>query len=155
MRSDFALAAICVLAMLIATPAVHAQAPASPKETRLYLGMWTTHLNANKPAIDPNWLVAVSNGHVFGGTFTNSFGRRAFTAGFQQQVARIGRGPLRDSVGFRIGAVSGYDERFMKLAKNAPVLPMLQVYNLFEVGRLGTELTVTWVVASVAFAIRF
>lgn len=75
----------------------HAQTPPPkpPPETHLYLGMWTTHLNADKPAIDPNWLVAVSHGHVFGGTFTNSFGKRGYTAGFQQRLVQAGSGVVR------------------------------------------------------------
>ena len=69
---------------------VHAQsesgqeAPRHREPTRLYFGMWTTHLKHDVIALDNNWVVGGTYRGVFGGTFLNSFGRRAFTAGIQR-----------------------------------------------------------------------
>jgi hypothetical protein len=123
--------------------------------TRLYFGMWTTHLREEVVTIDTNWLVGVSHGSFYAGTFVNSFGRRAYTAGYQRLLARAGDGPVSLSLGFRAGAISGYDGRFMRIARQTPVLPMVQAFGLLDVGRTGVELSYTLVVVSVAMSYRF
>lgn len=148
----------CAAALLLGAlwwPATAAAQARRPPVTRLYLGMWSTHLNAKKPAIDPNWLVGVSRGRAFGATFINSFGRRAFAAGLQLPVASGQAGWLGGTLGVRLGALTGYDERFWKIAKDTPVLPLIQAFGQVEVGRLGIEADWTWVVASVTFSVRF
>lgn len=148
-----------VAAMALAALWWHAPAMAQTlrraPETRVYLGMWSTHLNAKKPAIDPNWLVGVSHGKVFGATFINSFGRRAFAAGLQLPVVAGRAGWLGGALGARLGALTGYDERFWKIARDTPVLPLVQAFGQVDVGRLGIEADWTWVVASVTFSVRF
>jgi hypothetical protein len=135
--------------------AVRAQARARAPETRVYFGMWSTHLNAKKPAIDPNWLVGVSRGKLFGATFINSFGRRAFAAGLELPIVGGRAGWLGGALGTRLGALTGYDERFWKIAKDTPVLPLIQAYGRVDIGRLGIEADWTWVVASVTFSVRY
>jgi hypothetical protein len=140
------------LAAAVSSPQA-ASAPHRP--TRVHLGMWSTHLNAKKPALDNNWLVAVTHRGFFAGTFVNSFNKRAFTAGIERPLARGVKGPLEAELGFRLGAISGYDERFLKIAKHTPVLPIVQVFSLFSYNGAGVEITYTMVVASVSFAFRF
>jgi hypothetical protein len=94
--------------------------PRRPHETRLYFAMWTTHLKHRVITLDNNWLVGFTHRGFFGGTFTNSFGRRAFTGGLQRTLLARARGPLAISLGYRLGAITGYDGRFMRFARDTP-----------------------------------
>jgi hypothetical protein len=156
---------ICLLSALLlgapqsAPPALPA-APATPapsaRQTHIYFGLWSTHLNADHLHIDSNNIMAgVTHGPVFATTFVNSFGKRAYAAGFQRAVVSGTRGSYAASLGFRLGAISGYDERFWKFAKVTPVLPMFSVYSLFEERHLGVEVSWTMVVASAALCFKF
>jgi hypothetical protein len=129
--------------------------PRPRHETRLYFGMFTTHLKERTTSLHNNWLVAVSYRGFFGGTFRNTFGRRAFTAGLQRTLASHVREPLAASVGVRLGVVTGYDGRFMEIARNMPVLPLISAYGNVDVQRIGIEVSYTFVVVSVATSYRF
>jgi hypothetical protein len=125
-------------------------------QTHIYVGLWTTHLNADRRHIDSNNpMVAITHGPVFATTFVNSFGKRAYAAGFQHDVLSANRGSAAASLGFRLGAISGYDERFLSFAKDTPVLPMFSVYTRVEERHLGVELSWTMVVLSAALCVRF
>jgi hypothetical protein len=130
--------------------------PHRPRATRIYFGLWSTHLNADRLHIDTNNpMLGVTHGPIFATTFVNSFGRRAYAAGFQRDLwSRTGR-VASASLGLRLGAISGYDERFLNFAKDTPVLPMLSVYSLLELKRVGVEVSWTMVVASAALSVRF
>jgi hypothetical protein len=145
--------AACVLSALMAG----SPPPEKPRsQTHIYFGLWTTHLNAKRPQIDSNnVMVGVTRGPVFATTFVNSFGKRAYAAGFQHAIVSRTRGPYSASIGIRLGAISGYDERFLTFAKDTPVLPMFSVYSLFEERHLGVEISWTMVVASAAVSLRF
>jgi hypothetical protein len=156
------LATYLVSAILLGVPsAVGAQTTADepaprPRQTHLYFGLWSTHLNADRLHIDSNnVMVGITHGPVFATTFVNSFGKRAYAAGFQHAVLSGTRGNASASLGFRLGAISGYDERFLSFAKDTPVLPMFSVYSLFEEKHLGVEVSWTMVVASAAVCFKF
>jgi hypothetical protein len=122
--------------------------------TRLYVGMWTLHLKNDVVALNNNWLIGFAHRGFFGATFMNTFGRRGYAAGVQRTMASSVRGPVTSSLGIRLGAVSGYDGRFMRLARHTPVLPLMSVYGNVDVGRLGVEVAYTIVVVSVAVSYR-
>jgi hypothetical protein len=126
-----------------------------PQPTRLYLGMWTKHLKDRDRPIDSNWLVGVSFHGIYGGTFRNSFGRRAYAAGLQRTFAPASKGPFGGALGFRVGLVSGYDGRFMRIARDVPVLPMAQVFVNLDYHRVGVEVSYTILVTSLAMSYRF
>ena len=84
----------------------------------------------------------------------NSFGRRAWAAGYQRTAVSATRGPLAASLGFRLGAISGYDGRFMRIARHTPVLPLISAFGNVDVGRVGLEVSYTMVVVSVAVSYR-
>ena len=146
-----ALTIILAGALLIGVPKV-----AGAQTTHLYFGLWTTHLNAERLHVDSNnVMLGVTRGPVFVTTFVNSFGKRAYAAGVQHTLLARRRGTASASLGFRLGAISGYDERFLRFAKNTPVLPMFSVYSLVEEKHLGVEVSWTMVVASVGLCVRF
>ena len=132
-----------------------AQDTRRPEPTRLYFGMWTTHLKHDEVALDNNWVVGLTYRGYFGGTFLNSFGRRAYTGGLQRTVLASEPRPVGASLGFRIGVVSGYDGRFMRIARDTPVLPFIQPFVTVDVQRIGFEVSYTFVVMSVAASYRF
>jgi hypothetical protein len=139
-------------------PATSQPAPARPRgrhETRLYFGMFTTHLKEPTVSLHNNWLIAVSYRGFFGGTFLNTFGRRAFTGGLQRTLVSHVREPLAASLGVRLGVVTGYDGRFMELARETPVLPLISAYGNVDVKRIGVEVSYTFVVVSIAMSYRF
>lgn len=125
------------------------------RTNRLYVGMWTTHLKDPAIVLDNNWLIGVSYRGVFGATFVNSFGRRAFTGGLQRTIVSAGGGHLGASIGYRIGVVTGYDGRFMRIARQTPVMPLVQPFVTFDVERVGLEVSYTFVVVSAAVSIKF
>jgi len=117
---------------------------------RLHVGMWTSHLTRVRHGVEANWLVALGWRGLYGGTFVNSFGDRAFAAGIERFVTRAGGGTVTRGVGYRLGLVTGYDERLMGLAGKTPVLPALQVIGDVAVGRTGLELAWTGKVATMS-----
>lgn len=151
-------AALLGLIFLLALPE-RAAAQTTPPERHepfhLYLGMWTTHLKDEKIRLDPNNAIGFSYRHFFAATFTNSFDKRAYGAGVQKEFLRGNKGVFSAALGGRLGGIYGYDERFIKLAGDLAVLPMAQAYALFEVGRIGAEVSYTYVVVSVTGSIRF
>lgn len=153
------------------THTVHAQTPDTPAEQaalatttasavrtdalRVYLGMWTTHLNEDVVALDNNWIVGISGRGYFGATFRNSFGRRAVAGGLQRTVLSVAPRPIGVALGFRLGFITGYDGRLMRLARKTPVLPLVQPFVSVDVTRVGLEVNYTFVVASAVVSYRF
>jgi hypothetical protein len=123
--------------------------------TRLYFGMWTMHLKNDVLALDNNWVVGLSWRGFFGATFLNSFGRRAYTGGIQRTLFSADPHPFGASLGYRLGFVTGYDERFMRLARKTPVLPLVQPFATIDVQHVGVEISYTFVVVSLAVSLRF
>jgi hypothetical protein len=123
-------------------------------DRRLYVGMWTSHLKDEVLVIDSNWAVGVTARGYFGATFLNSFGRRGFAGGVQRTLAG-GPGGSGVSLGLRLGFITGYDGRLMPLARKAPVLPLVQPLVTLDVGRIGVEVSYTFVVVSAATSWRF
>jgi hypothetical protein len=125
------------------------------RPTRLYVGMWTMHLKHDVLTLDNNWVIGLSWRGFFGATFLNSFGRRAYTGGIQRTLLSTEPHPIAASLGFRLGFVTGYDGRFMRLARETPVLPLVQPFALIESQHVGVEVSYTFVVVSLAVSYRF
>ena len=123
--------------------------------TRIYVGMWTWHMKDPHGPIDNNWLAGIVYRGFFAGTYVNSFGKRAYTAGIQRSLARLGEDRTRAFFGYRLGAVSGYDGRFMGVAHKTPVLPIASAFAIVERDGLGIEVSYTFVVLSAAMTYRF
>jgi hypothetical protein len=159
---------LIVLFLLFLLPAsgAFAQPPdatPSPTETaraaktadrRLYVGMWTIHFRDLDRGIDNNWLLALSWGPIYGGTFINSFGKRAYSVGVQRAVARWNSRIVSAGLGYRVGLVTGYDERLFPLAGETPVLPLFQPLITLDASRLGLELSYSGVIASAGLNVR-
>ena len=125
------------------------------KAPRLYLGMWTTHLQNDVIVLDNNQLVGFAVRGFFGATFLNSYGGRAFAGGLQRTLVGAEPRPVGASLGLRLGFITGYDERLMPLARKTPVLPLVQPFVTLDIYRVGVEVSYTFVVVSVATSFRF
>jgi hypothetical protein len=117
--------------------------------------MWTMHLKQDVIALDNNWAIGMTWRGFFGATFLNSFGRRAFTGGLQRTIVGAERGPIGASFGYRLGFVTGYDGRFMRIARTTPVLPLVQPFTTVDVKHVGFEVSYSFVVLSIAVSYRF
>ncbi len=124
-------------------------------DRRLYVGMWTIHFRDLDRGIENNWLLAVSWGRVYGATFINSFGKRAYSTGVQETVVRWKPRIVSVGVGYRAGLVTGYDERLFPLAGKTPVLPLFQPLITLDANRLGLELSYSGVIASGGLNVRW
>lgn len=139
------LAALSVALFFIAFPSTGGAQQASPEAlnhygVRLHVGMWTSHLTNFSKGLDANWLVAMGWRGLYGGTFVNSFGRRAFAAGIERPLVRDDGTGINAGLGYRFGLVTGYDERLIGFAGKTPIIPALQVMGDVAVGRTGLEL---------------
>lgn len=123
--------------------------------TRIYFGMWTVHLRDDMIALKNNWPIGVASHGFFGATFLNSYGRRAYAAGLQRTIVATEPASIGASFGFRLGLVSGYDGRFMRIARDTPVLPLVQPFATIDIGHVGVEVSYTFVIVSIATSYRF
>jgi hypothetical protein len=118
--------------------------------------MWSTHFRDLRRGLSNNWLIGLGWGRFYGGTFVNSFGHRSFTAGIQRTVAKSDEdGAIVRSFGYRLGVVSGYDERFISIASWTPVLPLAQLLGSLETGRTGLDVGWAGLVGTVGPSFRF
>jgi len=132
------------------TPAIVRDEPRTRRTTRLYVGMWTTHLKDDAIVLDNNWVIGLAARGFFGATFENSYGRRVFSGGLQRTILASEPRPVGASLGFRLGVITGYDGRLMRMARNTPVMPLIQPFATIDVKRIGIEVSYTFVVVSVA-----
>ena len=137
-------------------PVVDVDADHPREPSRMYMAMWTSHLKRDALAFDNNWAFGLSHRGIFGATFLNSYGRRAFTAGWQRTLVSGGSASgVAIATGLRLGLISGYDDRLMPLAGKTPVLPLIQPFVVVDRGHVGVDVSYTFVVVSVALAYRF
>jgi hypothetical protein len=120
----------------------------------IYLGMWTSHFRHLREGLANNWLVGFGWKGYYAGTFINSYGKRAFTAGVERIVTRGSGGSVIPMLGYRLGLISGYDSRFLAIAGKTPVLPMAQITGALEMGPTGIGLDWSGLVASLVPSFR-
>jgi hypothetical protein len=134
-----------------------AEQPAPPRgkpALRVHTGMWTMHFRDMQRGVEANHLLGVTWRGFYAVTFTNSFDKRAYSGGIEQTPFSRDAGPLTLNLGYRAGLVSGYDERFHKLAGRSPVIPVVQLRAGVDAGPGGVELSWAGVVTSVSCNFR-
>jgi hypothetical protein len=117
--------------------------------------MWTMHLREPVVTLRNNWTVGFTTHGYFGATFVNSYGNRAFTGGLQRTIVSTAPRAIDASLGFRLGFITGYDGRLMRLARDTPVLPLVQPFARIDFQHVGVEVSYTFVVMSVGLSYRF
>lgn len=135
-------------------PTDSVRARPSAMQTRIYFGMWSTHLRDINRGLGGNSLIGLAYRGYYGATFINSFGDRAITAGLQRSFSPGRTSALATAVGYRAGLITGYDERFFGIGDKVPALPFVQIVGSLDWHKLGVELAYAGIVASVAMNMR-
>jgi hypothetical protein len=120
----------------------------SAERTRIYLGMWSTHIRDIAEGMSPNSLIGLAWRGYFGATFINSFGDRSVAVGLQRNFSPSGRSAVTTALGYRFGLVTGYDDRFFGIGHMVPALPFAQLVGTIDFRSLGLELNYSGIVAS-------
>lgn len=158
-RSRIALLVVLLLAVPAELHALSSPGDGAPAERvmdrRLYFGMWTFHFREMERGWENNGALGLAWSGIYGATFINSFGNRAYTAGVQGTFISTEAGPVNVGLGYRAGLITGYDERFIPLAGKTPVLPLVQPLLTVDGKRLGVELSYSGVIASAGLSVRF
>lgn len=126
-----------------------ADTSAAAFRTRIYFGMWTSHVRDPGAGLDANSLIGVAFRGFYGATFINSYGDRAVTAGIQRSFTAPKDGRLTTALGYRLGLVTGYDERLFGIAGKTPVLPLVQLVGNLDHRKFGMELAYSGLAMSV------
>jgi len=130
-------------------PADSGRARPAAMRTRVYLGMWSTHIRDLNRGLGPNSLVGLAYRGFFGATFINSFGNRSVSVGLQRNFTAPRDGAVTTALGYRAGIITGYDERFFGIGDKLPALPFAQFVAAVDVRNLGIEMAYAGLVASV------
>jgi len=134
------------------SPGLLKMAWGTPEPSTLYLGMWTKHFH---PGITDNQLVAVNIHGYFVGTFLNSWHDRSYAAGVERSVHHGSMGEKGTfSLGYRLGAINGYDSRLIRGAGSTPVVPFLQIIGNASYKRVGVQASYCWLVFTGGFFVR-
>lgn len=113
---------------------------ATPHRSRVIPGLWAMHpFDAQFPELDGTSGFGGLWGHWFGATFINSYGDRTFIFGLERNWFAVRRGPLGFGGGYRVGLITGYDERLVELARHTPVLPFGGVLLWTQAGPIGLD----------------
>jgi hypothetical protein len=120
----------------------------SAERTRIYLGMWSTHIRDIAEGMSPNSLIGLAWRGYFGATFINSFGDRSVAVGLQRNFSPSGQSAVTTALGYRFGLVTGYDDRFFGIGHMVPALPFAQLVGTIDFRSLGLELNYSGIVAS-------
>lgn len=152
-------AALLALGVALATPqSVWASPTGEPEadpdtpaafHTRIYFGMWTSHVRDPGGGLDANSLIGLAFHGFYGATFTNSYGERSVAAGIQRSFTSPKDGSLTTALGYRVGLVTGYDQRFLGVAGKTPALPFAQLVGSLDHRKLGVELAYSGLAVSV------
>lgn len=72
-------------------------------------------------------------------SFVNSYTERAYAAGIERDWYAVREGATALGVGYRIGVVTGYDERLFEVARHTPLLPFAGILAWADVGPVGVD----------------
>lgn len=154
--------AVLALLGMLAAFSGEARAVSLPDSTRqespgrfLYFALWTMHLRTVDRPIEDNRLLGLSWGRVYAGTLVNSFGDRSYLAGLQGTFAQRESRFATAALGYRVGLMTGYDERLFPLAGKTPVVPLIQPLLTIDARRVGVEFSYCGVVASGGLRLRW
>jgi hypothetical protein len=123
---------------------------------RLVPGLWVLHPYDPKfPEIEWTQGFALQVDQWFAATFINSYGDRSFMAGVERNWASAQTPVARFGIGYRVGLLTGYDQRLMPIAEHTPVLPFVGVLLWTDVGPFGLDAYYVYEAISLEIAIRF
>ncbi len=129
-----------------------------PTDNKVYLGMWTVHFNANSRDKDnsTNDLIEGSYHGYYVGAFKNSYYDWTYTAGLQRDTYKKIWSPQNELVvGYRAGAMIGYDNRLCHFCGDIPAVPYVIPYMAWQYKNIGVESQFAYILSTVAFYYNF
>ncbi len=126
----------------------------------IYAGMWTYHINAASREDDNsnNELLGFVYKSIFAGTFLNSYDHRSYAVGVQRNLYThqfVNHPNWNYYVGYRAGAIYGYDSRLSHFAGESPIIPYASLMTSIRYKHFGWEVSYTGVVFSTSFYFAF
>ena len=110
------------------------------ERSRAILGGWGMHpFEPQFPELDWTSGFGLAVGQYYAVTFVNSYGNRGFIGALERYWGTASIGRVDVGVGYRVGLVTGYDERLFALANYTPVLPFAGLLVSADIGPLGIE----------------
>ncbi len=108
---------------------------------------------------DDNWnneLIGAGYKGFFAATLLNSFHDRAYIAGIQRYVytQKFSNG-FTQNFGYRLGFISGYDERMSPLTNVSPLLPFPQLIYDISWKQVGVDFGFSGLALSAGFFYQF
>jgi hypothetical protein len=169
-RNDLRLARACPILLGVALLALNPSGSAAQE------GSWILGKKPERPGIvvlvlalhplhlieDNNFRVvtrtsgfALQYSHWFVGTGINTFGDRSFIAAIERHWVTADWGAVDFGLGYRVGLITGYDERLFSLAGKTPVLPLVGPVAWTHLGPIGVKLFYVYRAASLEGWVRF
>lgn len=122
-------------------------------------GMVTWHFSEQSRQEDRwnNMSLGITYNSIFIGTLLNSFSDRAFVLGLQRNLwqSNTQNHDWNMNVGYRLGIITGYDQRMSRFGMYSPVMPFPQLYTQFGYKDFGIELSWVAVVFTAQLYYRF
>lgn len=113
----------------------------SPDRDRIIGGLWAMHpFEPQFPELDWTRGLGGLYGHWFGATFVNSYDERTFILGIERSWFSVRSGVFGVGAGYRVGLITGYDERLIEIARHTPVLPFGGVLVWSQAGPVTLDL---------------
>ncbi|AMO54788.1 hypothetical protein GZ77_19440 [Endozoicomonas montiporae] len=124
-----------------------------PFRDKLYLGMWTLHLESGDDQESNNQLIGATYKGYYGGTFINTHRDRVWSGGWQRTLFQQKYGEIEVEAGYRAGMMYGY-KRYLKLG-NSRWFPLFQALLDVEYKNFGVQFSWAGVVLTAGFYYRF
>lgn len=130
----------------------------SEPNNAILLGMWSLHFKKHSRENDrwSNELIGGVYKSFFAGTLINSFDKRAYLFGIQRDFyTKKYSNNWQINAGYRIGLITGYDERMADIAGKSKALPFPEIYSDFVYKHVGIE--ISWCISIIVakFIINF
>jgi hypothetical protein len=127
-----------------------------PDRRRVIGGLWALHpFEPQFPEMDWTRGFGVQFSQWFAATFVNSYDGRSFIFGLERYWLRGRRGVIDAGVGYRLGVLTGYDERLIPLAGYVPILPFGGVLGWADVGPIGVDMFYIFRALTLEGSVRF
>ena len=123
---------------------------------RFIVGILAMHpYNPKFPEVEWTRGFSVAFSQWFAATFVNSYDERSFIAGIERDWLRGSWGVSDFGAGYRVGLVTGYDERLVAWAEDVPVLAFGGLVGWFEAGPFGLDVYYVYRAITLETSVRF
>ena len=127
-----------------------------PERARAIVALLAMHpFESQFPEVEWTGGVGVQLDQWFAATFVNSYSQRSFIGGLVRSWVSGSAGPVDLGLGYRVGVVSGYDERLFDLAGRTPVLPFIGFLAWLDLEPVSVDVFYVYRAIAIEGGIRF